>query len=82
MPCLVIAPRTDVHSGLMSRMLTAQRQGKTSFYMQHLGEEAVSCAFARAMRHESASKPNGWRWRNKSAKRSSLEEEEAQRIRK
>ncbi|MES0827653.1 3-methyl-2-oxobutanoate dehydrogenase (2-methylpropanoyl-transferring) subunit alpha [Ruegeria sp. SCP11] len=33
-----------------ARMLTAQRQGKTSFYMQHLGEEAVSCAFARAMR--------------------------------
>lgn len=27
------------------RMLIAQRQGKTSFYMQHLGEEAVSCAF-------------------------------------
>ncbi|MQY42744.1 3-methyl-2-oxobutanoate dehydrogenase (2-methylpropanoyl-transferring) subunit alpha [Epibacterium sp. SM1969] len=32
-----------------ARMLTAQRQGKTSFYMQHLGEEAVSCAFARAL---------------------------------
>lgn len=31
------------------RMLMAQRQGKTSFYMQHLGEEAVSCAFARAL---------------------------------
>jgi 2-oxoisovalerate dehydrogenase E1 component alpha subunit len=28
-----------------ARMLIAQRQGKTSFYMQHLGEEAVSCAF-------------------------------------
>jgi len=28
-----------------SRMVTAQRQGKTSFYMQALGEEAVSCAF-------------------------------------
>src|SRR5690606_40674345 len=27
------------------RMLMAQRQGKTSFYMQHMGEEAVSCAF-------------------------------------
>ncbi len=26
------------------RMLTAQRQGKTSFYMRSLGEEAVSCA--------------------------------------
>src|SRR4029078_4646981 len=28
-----------------ARMLMAQRQGKTSFYMQHMGEEAVSCAF-------------------------------------
>jgi 2-oxoisovalerate dehydrogenase E1 component alpha subunit len=27
-----------------ARMVMAQRQGKTSFYMQHLGEEAVSCA--------------------------------------
>jgi 2-oxoisovalerate dehydrogenase E1 component alpha subunit len=32
-----------------SRMLMAQRQGKTSFYMQHLGEEAVSCAFRKAL---------------------------------
>src|SRR5918994_468607 len=32
-----------------ARMLTAQRQGKTSFYIQHLGEEAVSCAFRRAL---------------------------------
>ena len=32
-----------------ARMLTAQRQGKTSFYMQHLGEEAVSCAFQRVL---------------------------------
>ena len=32
-----------------ARMLMAQRQGKTSFYMQHLGEEAVSCAFQRAL---------------------------------
>jgi 2-oxoisovalerate dehydrogenase E1 component alpha subunit len=31
------------------RMLTAQRQGKTSFYMQHLGEEAISTAFQRAL---------------------------------
>src|SRR5690606_18306328 len=31
------------------RMLTAQRQGKTSFYMQHMGEEAVSCAFRKAL---------------------------------
>jgi len=32
-----------------ARMQNAQRQGKTSFYMQHMGEEAVSCAFRRAM---------------------------------
>lgn len=33
-----------------ARMMNAQRQGKTSFYMQHLGEEAVSCAFQRVLR--------------------------------
>ncbi|UXU75078.1 MULTISPECIES: 3-methyl-2-oxobutanoate dehydrogenase (2-methylpropanoyl-transferring) subunit alpha [unclassified Paracoccus (in: a-proteobacteria)] len=32
-----------------ARMLNAQRQQKTSFYMQHLGEEAISCAFQRAL---------------------------------
>lgn len=32
-----------------ARMMVAQRQGKTSFYMQHLGEEAVSCAFQRVL---------------------------------
>jgi 2-oxoisovalerate dehydrogenase E1 component alpha subunit len=32
-----------------ARMMTAQRQGKISFYMQHMGEEAVSCAFRRAL---------------------------------
>ena len=32
-----------------ARMQMAQRQGKTSFYMQHLGEEAVSCAFRMAL---------------------------------
>jgi 2-oxoisovalerate dehydrogenase E1 component alpha subunit len=32
-----------------ARMLTAQRQGKTSFYIGHMGEEAVSCAFRRAL---------------------------------
>ena len=32
-----------------ARMQTAQRQGKTSFYMQHTGEEAVSSAFRRAL---------------------------------
>lgn len=32
-----------------ARMLIAQRQGKTSFYMQCLGEEAVSCAFRMAL---------------------------------
>lgn len=31
-----------------ARMMTAQRQQKTSFYMQNLGEEAIACAFARA----------------------------------
>jgi 2-oxoisovalerate dehydrogenase E1 component alpha subunit len=31
------------------RMVMAQRQGKTSFYMPHMGEEAVSCAFQRAL---------------------------------
>ena len=33
-----------------ARMLMAQRQGKTSFYMQNLGEEAVACAFQRTLR--------------------------------
>lgn len=33
-----------------NRMMTAQRQGKASFYMQHLGEEAISCAFQTALR--------------------------------
>ena len=33
-----------------ARMLLAQRQQKTSFYMQHFGEEAISCAFHCAMR--------------------------------
>jgi 2-oxoisovalerate dehydrogenase E1 component alpha subunit len=32
-----------------ARMLMSQRQGKTSFYMQHMGEEAVSCAFRKAL---------------------------------
>jgi 2-oxoisovalerate dehydrogenase E1 component alpha subunit len=32
-----------------ARMQNAQRQGKTSFYMQHTGEEAVSCAFRVAL---------------------------------
>ena len=31
------------------RMLMAQRQGKTSFYMQCLGEEAIGCAFRKAL---------------------------------
>ncbi|MEM9495627.1 MAG: thiamine pyrophosphate-dependent enzyme [Pseudomonadota bacterium] len=31
------------------RMQMAQRQGKTSFYMQCLGEEAVACAFRKAL---------------------------------
>ena len=32
-----------------ARMLVAQRQGKTSFYMQCLGEEAIACAFQKAL---------------------------------
>jgi len=32
-----------------ARMLMAQRQGKTSFYMQHMGEEAISCAVRKAI---------------------------------
>lgn len=32
-----------------ARMLMAQRQGKTSFYMQCLGEEAIACAFQKAL---------------------------------
>ncbi|WP_425409514.1 3-methyl-2-oxobutanoate dehydrogenase (2-methylpropanoyl-transferring) subunit alpha [Hyphococcus sp.] len=32
-----------------ARMLMAQRQGKTSFYMQALGEEAIACAFSKAL---------------------------------
>lgn len=32
-----------------ARMLIAQRQGKTSFYVQNLGEEAVACAFQSAL---------------------------------
>ena len=31
------------------RMLLDQRQGKTSFYMQCTGEEAIACAFQRAL---------------------------------
>ncbi|MGI9017020.1 MAG: thiamine pyrophosphate-dependent enzyme [Euzebya sp.] len=31
------------------RMLTAQRTGKTSFYMQCLGEEAIACGFQREL---------------------------------
>src|ERR1700688_3717121 len=33
-----------------ARMVMAQRQGKTSFYMQHMGEEAAACAFRKALR--------------------------------
>lgn len=32
-----------------TRMMMAQRQGKSSFYMQHTGEEAISCAFQIAL---------------------------------
>ena len=33
-----------------ARMMMAQRQGKTSFYMQNLGEEAVATAFRKALK--------------------------------
>ncbi len=32
-----------------ARLLTAQRQGKTSFYLQCTGEEAIGCAFQRQL---------------------------------
>lgn len=32
-----------------ARMMIAQRQGKTSFYMQNLGEEVIACAFQHAL---------------------------------
>ncbi|HRE01036.1 MAG TPA: thiamine pyrophosphate-dependent enzyme, partial [Ilumatobacteraceae bacterium] len=32
-----------------AKMLRAQRQGKTSFYVQCLGEEAISCGQAREL---------------------------------
>ena len=35
--------------GLDARMLRAHRQGKISFYMQSLGEEAIACAQQRAL---------------------------------
>jgi 2-oxoisovalerate dehydrogenase E1 component alpha subunit len=38
-------------------MLGAQRQGKTSFYIQCLGEEAVACAHRRALRHDDMTFP-------------------------
>jgi len=63
-----------------ARMLMAQRQGKTSFYMQHLGEEAISCAFQRALRQGDMNFPTyrqagsrsirrrlGGQWRRRSA---------------
>ncbi len=33
-----------------ARMTMAQRQGKTSFYMQCLGEEAIACAFSKVLK--------------------------------
>ena len=32
-----------------ARMLNAQRQGKTTFYLQCTGEEAIGCAFQRQL---------------------------------
>ena len=33
-----------------ARMVLTQRQGKTSFYVQALGEEAIACAFSKVLR--------------------------------
>ncbi|MEQ8935051.1 MAG: thiamine pyrophosphate-dependent enzyme, partial [Amphiplicatus sp.] len=33
-----------------ARMMMAQRQGKTSFYMLSLGEEAIACAFQKTLK--------------------------------
>jgi len=40
-----------------ARMMNAQRQGKTSFYIQHLGEEAIGCAFRKALRDDDMNFP-------------------------
>ena len=40
----------DADARFDARMLRAHRQGKTSFYMQCLGEEAIACAQQRALR--------------------------------
>ncbi len=40
-----------------ARMMNAQRQGKTSFYIQHLGEEAIACAFRKALRDDDMNFP-------------------------
>lgn len=51
-------PAEDLRRGLRDmlrmravdrRMLTAQRQGKTSFYLQCTGEEAIGCGFQRQL---------------------------------
>lgn len=39
------------------RMLTEQRKGNTSFYMQCTGEEAISCAFRAALRDDDMNFP-------------------------
>lgn len=52
-------PDDDLRDGLRhmmllrafdARMMTAQRQGKLTFYAPNLGEEAVACAFATALK--------------------------------
>jgi 2-oxoisovalerate dehydrogenase E1 component alpha subunit len=40
-----------------ARMLRAHRQGKISFYMQSLGEEAIACAHRRALRQDDMAFP-------------------------
>ena len=40
-----------------ARMLRSQRQGKTSFYIQSLGEEAIACAVRKALRDDDMNFP-------------------------
>ena len=51
---VLVAGLTDMVRlrALDTRMMRAHRQGKISFYMQSLGEEAIACAQRRALRHD------------------------------
>lgn len=65
-PWAGVLSREDLERGLFdmklvrafdARMLRAHRQGKTSFYMQCLGEEAIGCAHRRALRDDDMTFP-------------------------